>query len=42
LILFKEKDEAFIDKKNFKKLKNLSRIRRFNRRGAIQLKAKFA
>jgi hypothetical protein len=41
-IFFKEKDEAFIHKKNSKKLKNSSRIRQFICREAIQLKAKFA
>ena len=40
-LLFKEKDEAFINKGNLK-TQILSRIRRFTRRVAIQLKAKFA
>jgi hypothetical protein len=42
-IFFEKKDEAFISKKKFqKKPKNLSRMSRFIRDGAIQLKAKFA
>jgi hypothetical protein len=42
-IFFEKKDEAFIRKKKFqKKPKNLSRMSRFIRDGAIQLKAKFA
>ena len=38
-IFFEEKDETFISKE---KTQILSRIRRFTRREAIQLKAKFA
>jgi hypothetical protein len=41
-IFFEEKDEMFTPKKNFKKPNNSSRIRRFTRRGAIHLQAKFA
>ena len=40
-IFFEKKDEAFIRKK-IQKLKNLSRMSRFIRDEAIQLKAKFA
>ena len=40
-VLFEEKNEAFINKGNLK-TQILSRIRRFTRRVAIQLKAKFA
>ena len=40
-IFFKKKDEAFINKENLK-TKISSRMSRFIRDGAIQLKAKFA
>ena len=38
-IFFEEKDETFLHKKNSKKTQNLSRIGRFTRREAIQLKS---
>jgi hypothetical protein len=41
-IFFEKKDEACIHKQNSKKTKNLSRIRRFIRRGAIRYISKFA
>jgi hypothetical protein len=41
-IFFEKKDEAFIHKKIPKKTKNSSRMSRFIRDEAIQLKAKFA
>ena len=41
-IFFEKKDEAFTHKKNSNKPKILSRMSRFTRDEAIQLKAKFA